>query len=64
MTPKVDGYAPCVCCRAKVMVFACRSYLPGPICRGCKKMCEEIARADDARDAVLLSEMKAKRAAP
>ena len=62
MTPTVDGYKPCVCCRTKVLVFAGRSYLPGPLCRGCKKMCEEIACADDARDDALLSEMKSKRA--
>jgi len=60
VTPKVDGHEPCVCCRTKVLVFAGRSYLPGPLCRGCKKMCEEIARADDARDAGLLAEMTAR----
>ena len=59
MTPTVDGYAPCVCCRAKVLVCAGRSYLPGPICRTCRKMCDEVAREDDQRDAALLAAMTA-----
>jgi hypothetical protein len=59
VTPKVDGYEPCVCCRAKMLVCAGRSYLPGPICRECRKMCEEIGRADDQRDAALLAQMTA-----
>ncbi len=57
MTPKVDSYEPCVCCRTKVLVFAGRSYLPGPICRLCKKMCEEIGRADQQREEELLAKV-------
>jgi hypothetical protein len=58
VTPKVDGYVPCVCCNTPVLVFASRSYLPGPICRPCKKMCDEIDRADAARDQALYAQMQ------
>lgn len=55
MTPKIDGYEPCVCCRAKVLVYAGWSYLPGPICRACRKMCDEIAAALLAEKKVTVS---------
>ena len=48
MTPKVDGREPCVCCRALVLVFAGRSYLPGPVCRECRKMIRDLERLETA----------------
>ncbi len=46
MTPKVAKKVPCVCCRGKlVWVFPSKSYLPGPLCRGCREMAQALEDA-------------------
>jgi hypothetical protein len=46
VTPKVEKKEPCMCCRKLIWVFPGRSYLPGPLCRGCREMAA--ALEDDA----------------
>jgi hypothetical protein len=46
VTSKVDTKELCVGCRAPVLVIAGRSYLPGPLCRGCLKMIRDLEKLE------------------
>jgi len=47
VTPKVEEKVPCVCCRVNlVLVFPGRSYLPGPVCRDCRKMIRALEKLE------------------